>query len=171
MIDLAVAPPVSIHEQIFDELCATSQSYTGCPKFVKPHWINRRYFGKEVVVLPLHSGGTEVAASPIVKGTDWLNIKHPNAPLALYPDSDGYVDSSEVVRSCNTYLSTLTGYLSSDIQLPLIQLQLKDVETSFNLLLTIPVDNKKQVRIYYLIADGHGNWKRVSPEELEVAGH
>lgn len=159
----------SVCDQIFDDLYSTSQSYQGCPKFMQTYWINRRYFSSEVLILPLHSGGTEVAASPISMGTDWLKIKHPKAPLALYPDSDSYVDSTEVLRSCNTYLSTVTSYVTSKVELPIIQLTLKDA-AAVQLLPAIPVDNKQGERIYYLIADGQGNWKRVSPDRLEADG-
>ncbi|NJM99479.1 MAG: hypothetical protein HC800_22155 [Phormidesmis sp. RL_2_1] len=120
------------------------------------------------MVLLLNSGGTEVAMSPISQGTDWLNIKHLQAPLALYPDPDGYVDSSEVLRCCNTYLSTLSNYASSAVHLPLIELHLKNEDAPVLLLLAIPVDNKQQERIYYLIADGKGNWQRLSLSELEA---
>jgi hypothetical protein len=167
MSDLATASCTSIHNQVYEELRSTSEHYAGCPKFIASFWTNSTYLDTDVLVLLLNSGGTEVAMSPIAKGTDWLNIKHLEAPLALYPDPDGYVDSSEVVRCCNTYLSTLSDYAFSEVQLPLIKLRLKN-EAPIALLLAIPVDNKQQERIYYLIADGKGNWQRVSPSELEA---
>ena len=167
MLDTVKVLPTFSYEDLFAELGSMSQSHKGCPKLVTFPWVNSTYLRKEILVLPLNSGGTEVAASPIAVGTDWLNIKHHQAPLALYPDSDGYVDSSEVLRSFNTYLSTITDYAASEVQLPLIQLRLKHSETPAPLLLAIPVDNRKQERIYYLVADGQGNWKRVLPQDLE----
>jgi hypothetical protein len=168
MSDLATASCISIYNKVYEELRSTSERYTGCPKFIESFWTNSTCLDTNVLVLLLNSGGTEVAMSPLSKGTDWLNIKHLQAPLALYPDPDGYVDSSEVIRCCNTYLSTLSDYASSEVQLPVIKLHLRNEDAPIALLLAIPVDNKQQERIYYLIADGKGNWQRVSPRKLEA---
>lgn len=170
MFDLAMASTyntIAIDKAV-EELYAASRSYKGCPKLVEPYWIKDSYLDRQAIVLPLFSGGTEVAASPLTSNTDWLNIKHYEAPLALYPDADGYVNSAEVMRAFSTYLTTLTGYLSSIVDSPFLQVHLQDAEKPLNLLLTIPVDNRQQSRIYYLVADGNGNWKRVAPKLLEV---
>jgi hypothetical protein len=169
MVDLTIASRILLHEKVYGELYATSECYTGCPKFVEDaFWTNTSHLETEILVILLNSGGTEVAKSPISEGTDWLNIKNLQAPLALYPDADGYVDSSEVIRCCNIYLSTLSDYASSEVDLPVIRLYLKNEDAPITLLLAIPVDNKQQERIHYLIADGKGNWQRVSPDTLKA---
>ena len=166
-LEIESTQKVASHRALFEDLQSISRLYTGAPKLVDRCWLNQAYLDATVLVLPLNSGGTEVATSPIMSGTDWLKIKHPSAPLALYPDADGYVDSSAVISSFNTYLSTVKRYIKSEIQLPLIQLWLTEESAPpLQLLLTIPVDNKQQARIYYLIADGQGNWKRIPPETL-----
>ena len=109
-----------------------------------------------------------MSPSPIFAGTDWLRISQPSAPLALFPDADGYVDSNEVLRCLNVYLSSLKHHQSSRIEPPGIELTLESEPRPLWLLPLVPVDNQVGERIYYLAANGGGNWRRLTPETIEV---
>lgn len=153
---------------LFQEIKAISQAYTGCPPLTEDHWLNDRVLEQSALVLLLRSDETEVSPSPVFAGTDWLRISHPSAPLALFPDADGYVDSNEILRCLNVYLSTLKHYNDTRIEPPGIELRLKHEAQPLWLLPVIPVDNRQGKRIYYLIANGQGNWRRLPPETVEV---
>ena len=107
-----------------------------------------------------------MSPSLVFSGVDWLKVNNLQAPLATFVDVDGYVDSRELLRCFNVYMSTLNGYQQSQVDSPLIQLTLTQERCS--VLPAIPVDNKQGKRIYYLIADGNHNWNRVLPRELEA---
>jgi hypothetical protein len=117
-------------------------------------------------VLLLDSQGTEVSPSPVFTEVDWLKINDLSSPLATFPDEDGYVASQKLLQCFNVYMSTIKGYQQSYVKPPLIQMTL--VEDTCYILPTIPVNNKASERIYYLIADGNNNWKRLSPDILEL---
>lgn len=153
---------------LFQELSILSKCYTGCPSLTGEHWFINPASEQPTLVLLLRSDGTEVSPSPISAGTDWLKISHESAPLAIFPDADGYVDSNEVLRCLNVYLSTLKDYKTSHISIPGIQVFLENLSQQLCLLPTIPVDNKEGERIYYLVANGQGNWQRLYPDQIEA---
>ncbi len=148
------------------DILNTARAYSGCPALTGDYWLNHQRFHAPTWILLLDSQGTEVSPSPVFSGVDWLKLNTLSAPLATFPDADGYVDSQELLRCFNVYMSPLKGYQQSQIESPLIQLTIN--QESCYLLPAIPVDNKQGERINYLIADGNHNWKRLQLDELDV---
>lgn len=148
------------------DILTTARAYAGCPALTGDYWLNPQRFHSPTWILLLDAQGTEVSPSPVFSSVDWLKLNNLQAPLATFPDADGYVDSHELLRCFNVYMSTLKGYQHSQVDSPLIQLTL--TQESCSVLPAIPVDNKQGERIYYLIADGNHNWKRILPKELEA---
>ena len=148
------------------DILSTARAYSGCPALTGDYWLNHQRFHTPTWILLLDAQGTEVSPSPVFSSVDWLKLNNLGVPLATFPDADGYVDSQDLLRCFNVYMSTLEGYQQSQVESPLIQLTLN--QGNCYLLPTIPVDNKNGERICYLIADGNHNWKRLRPDELEV---
>lgn len=159
--------PVSIPtDTIILDILSTAQAYSGCPVLTGDYWLNSQRFYTPTWILLLDAQGAEVSPSPVFNGVHWLKLNTLNAPLARFPDADGYVDSQELLRRFNVYMSTLKGYRQSHVESPFIQMTLN--QEIFYLLPAIPVDNKNGERVYYLTADGNHNWKRLQPDELDV---
>ncbi|NEQ53471.1 MAG: hypothetical protein F6K11_25605 [Leptolyngbya sp. SIO3F4] len=153
-------------EPVIQDILSTAWAYSGCPTLTGSYWLNNHQFNDPTWVVLLESQGTEASSSPAFTGIDWLKINDLHSPLALFPDTNGYVDSQKLLRCLNIYISTIKSYLHSRVDTPLIQITL--AQSTCSLLPAIPVNNKMGKRIYYLIADGNSNWKRLSPDILEV---
>lgn len=152
-------------DNVIHDILSTAWAYPGCPVLTGDYWLNTQQFDQSTLVFLLDAQGTEVSPSLVFSGVDWLKVNNLQAPLATFPDVDGYVDSQELLRCFNVYMSTLNEYQHSQVDSPLIQLNL--TQESCSVLPAIPVDNEQGERIYYLIADGNHNWKRVPLKELE----
>ena len=153
-------------DNVIHDILDTAWAYPGCPTLTGDYWFNDQQFDQSTWVLLLAAQGTEVSPSPTFAGVNWLKINDLHSPLAIFPDADGYVASQKLLRCLNIYMSTIEGYQQSHINTPLIQIILS--QGTYRLLPAVPVDNKVGERIYYLIADGNNNWKRLSPDILEV---
>lgn len=158
--------PTTRIDNVIHDILGTALAYPGCPTLIGGYSLNNQRFGQPTLVFLLDARGTEVSQSPVFSGVDWLKVSNRQAPLAIFPDADGYVDSYELLRCFNVYMSTLNGYQQSQVNSPLIQLTF--IQESCFVLPVIPVDNRQGERIYYLIADGNHNWKRVPPKEIEA---
>lgn len=121
------------------------------------------------LVLPLRAAGTEIARSPVYAQAEWLKIQHPSAPLALFPDGHGYVSSTALLQSLVNYCSALTHYeaASASATGQVVCLRLREQELPIEIQPVIPVENRDGTHLYYLEADGKGNWQRaVTPPDL-----
>lgn len=153
-------------DTVIHDILSTARAYSGCPTFTGDYWLNEQQFDHPTWVLLLDAQGTEVSPSPIFTGVDWLKINDLYSSLATFPDADSYVDSQKLLQCLNVYMSTIEGYQQSYVNTPWIQVTF--AQDTCYLLPAIPVDNIVGERIYYLIADGNNNWKRLSPDVLEL---
>jgi|GEM_PF-1537245 len=117
------------------------------------------------VGLLLKASGTEVTQSPLDSQTCWLKLSAPNAPLAAYLDDYGYVNSRAVLKSLGTYLSDRSFLWETE---KAIDLKADDCDWIFQLAPTIAVNNRNGQRIYSLIPNGQGNWRRVISQSAEL---
>ncbi|HAJ59064.1 MAG TPA: hypothetical protein DCP31_07220 [Cyanobacteria bacterium UBA8543] len=118
----------------------------------------------DVLVL-LNGRGTEVVASPNSSFTDWLKIKDLSAPLAIFPDGYGYVNSTKILNRIKSYLSSVTNYKNAEIKktMQAVTLSLKSYDWVFDIVPAVPVDGGAGKTAHYIIPDGIGNWIRTDP--------
>lgn len=114
--------------------------------------------------LPLLGRGTQVTPSPLDSQTCWLKIDSTAAPLALYPDSHGYVSSTEVLKSLCNAMTSLPDCQRVELDATGQAVLLRSTSSNecVKIIPAIPVDNREGERIYHLIPNGKGNWMRHS---------
>ncbi|MEL7314833.1 MAG: hypothetical protein AAFN08_07770 [Cyanobacteria bacterium J06559_3] len=158
--------PTAGREGLFKALQLLSQYYLGFPKLWETYLQTSK---PEQLILLLRADGMEAAPSPVFSGTDWLRIVDLNQSLALFPDEDGYVNSTKVLESLTIYLSGLSGYQAAQLELETTTIHLTleaEAMAEFSLRVAVPVHNQDDALLYYLFPNGLGNWKRVVPEAV-----
>ncbi len=118
------------------------------------------------VLLLLNAAKTQVTLSPLDNQVYWLKINSLRTPLSLYRDAYGYVNSARISQSIANYFSSLQECQEIPITGGTQAITWKSgfCGEQVKIIPAVPVDNKAGVRIYYLVADGKGNWKIVNQE-------
>lgn len=96
------------------------------------------------IFLLLNGAHTQASTSPVNMTTDWLKITSSSAPLSLFPDQHGYVNSTRILNSINNYLHSVkaTWQMEIELQSSALILNLDAYDWSFKVTPAIPVDNK-----------------------------
>ena len=117
------------------------------------------------LLLLLNGHGTESNVSPSDNYTYWLKIKEQAAPLALFPDDHGYVNSTKVLNKIKSGLSDIRKYKKADIKknMEAVTLSLPSYDWVFDIVPAVPIGDAKGGIAYYLIPNGKGDWKRTDP--------
>lgn len=117
------------------------------------------------LLLLLNGKGTESNVSTNDNYTYWLKIKDSSAPLAAFPDSCNYVNSTKVLNKIKSGLSDVRKYRKADIKknMEAVTLSLPSYDWVFDIVPAVPITDGKGGIAYYLIPNGTGDWKRTDP--------
>lgn len=116
------------------------------------------------ILLLINGAGTEVNQSPLSETTYWLKLTHLDVPLSLFPDKYSYVSSIKILNSFKNYLASVNTQAEINPYRSAVSFSFTNYDWTFSLIPAVPVDNKDGQRIYYLIPDIKGNWKRINPQ-------
>lgn len=118
-------------------------------------------------LLLLNGKGTMSTASTVNSYEYWLKIKADSAPLSLFPDEYGYVNSTKVLNSIKSGLSAVPNYNKADIKRTgeAITLNLSSYPWVFDIVPAVPIADSTGRTSYYLIPDGSGDWKATDPRK------
>jgi len=119
------------------------------------------------ILLPLVGTGTFSVRSSNNIYTYWLKIASPDAPLAIFPDDHGYVNSTKILNKIKNGLSGISKYKKAEIKknMEAVTLSLSSYEWVFDIVPAVPISNGQggTAYAYYLIPNGLGDWKRTDP--------
>jgi hypothetical protein len=103
--------------------------------------------------------------SPDTPYTYWLWIAAPDAPLALFPDDFGYVNSTKLLNKIKRSLAQVPNYGKAEIKknMQAVVLNLTSYPWVFDVVPAVPVDDGSGGTAYYLIPNGLGDWIRTDP--------
>lgn len=117
------------------------------------------------LLIPLVGSGTRSDQSPSNPYIYWLKITDNTAPLAIFPDEHGYVNSTKILNKFKNSLSKVKYYQKAEIKktMQAVTLNLISYDWVFDIVPAVPVDDGRGGIAYYLIPDGHGEWIRTDP--------
>jgi hypothetical protein len=109
--------------------------------------------------------GTEISRGSNDQYTIWLRILNSSAPLAMYPDDHGFVNSTKVLNAMKAALADVPAYGKADIKRngEAVSLSLSSYPWTFDVVPAVPVESAQGGYAYYLIPDGSGDWKATDP--------
>lgn len=117
------------------------------------------------LLMLLDGTGTSPIQSSSDSYTYWLLISKQDAPLARYPDSVGYVNSTKVLNAVKSALSSVENYYKADIKKnqQAVVLDLLSYTWVFDIVPTVSMRDWAGNVSYYLIPNGSGEWMRTDP--------
>lgn len=118
------------------------------------------------LLIPLVGTGTRSDRSLSDVYIYWLKITDNTAPLALFPDGNGYVNSTKVLNKIRDSLSKVPYYRKAEIKktMQAVTLSLNSYDWVFDIVPAVPIKELwSDKTAYYLIPDGHGDWIRTDP--------
>jgi len=117
------------------------------------------------MMIILNGRDTTVTNSPSGPYTYWLRINSPNAPLALFPDGYGYVNSTKLLNKIKKMLAQVPSYGKAEIKknMQAVVLNLTSYPWVFDIVPAVPVDDGAGGTAHYLIPNGSGDWIRTDP--------
>jgi len=117
------------------------------------------------VLILLNGRGTEVSQSYSELYTYYLKVMEDSAPLSLFADEYGYVNSTKILNKIKSHLSSISNYKKAEIKktMQAVTLALKSYDWVFDIVPAVPVYCSSGKIAYYLIPDGKGKWIRTDP--------
>ena len=117
------------------------------------------------LLLLLNGQGTSLVQSPQDPYNFWLRISDQAAPLCIFPDEHGYVNSTKVLNKIKSALASVASYGKAEIHknMQAVTLDLVSYDWVFDIVPAVPVENNSGGTAYYLIPNGHGDWIRTDP--------
>lgn len=160
-------------DYLFEQLKILAKNNLGFPKLYGGY-LSFGSFARKTKIQPLddidilvllNGKGTEVKQSPNSVFTYCLKINSSFAPLSLFNNDYGYVNSTKVMNRIKSYLSSVSNYKQAEIKktMQAVTLNLKSYAWTFDIVPAVPVVNTFDEIDYYLIPDGWGNWIRTDP--------
>ncbi|HEY3054105.1 MAG TPA: hypothetical protein VGK04_12030 [Thermoanaerobaculia bacterium] len=109
--------------------------------------------------------GTEIARGSDDPYTLWIKILNSTAPLAMFPDQFGYVNSTKVLNAFKSALSDVPAYAKSDVSKngEAVTLSLSSYPWAFDAVPAVPVNDGAGGFLYYVIPNGSGDWLATDP--------
>jgi hypothetical protein len=94
----------------------------------------------------------------------WLKITEPDAPLAIFRDQYGYVNSIKILNVIRDSLSKVPNYRRADLHRnqQAVTLDLLSYPWVFDIVPAVPISDGIKT-IHYLIPNGRGDWSRTDP--------
>lgn len=120
----------------------------------------------DIDVLVLLTGtGTEVTTGSTNPHTIWLRVVATSAPLSMFPDGHGYVNSTKVLDAFKAALSDVPVYAKAEIKRDgqAVTLSLASYPWSFDVVPAVPVTNGQGGYSHFLIPNGSGDWTATDP--------
>lgn len=95
----------------------------------------------------------------------WLEIESPFAPLAKFPDSHGFVNSTKILNAIRSKISAISLYEKAEIKRTgeAVTLNLKSYPWIFDIVPAVPIVDEINRVLYYAIPNGRGDWKLTDP--------
>jgi len=117
------------------------------------------------LLIPLSGVGTRADSSTVTSYEYWLKITDSTAPLAIFPDGQGYVNSTKVLNKIKSSLSKVTYYQKAEIRktMQAVTLNLSSYPWVFDIVPAVGVTDGNNGTAHYLIPDGTGDWIRTDP--------
>lgn len=120
----------------------------------------------DIDFLALMNGrGTTATPSSSDPYTYWLKITKSDAPLASFPDSYGYVNSTSILYKIRDSLRSLNSYRKAELKknMQAVVLNLLSYDWSFDIVPAVPVSDGHEGTVHYLIPNGRGDWIATDP--------
>lgn len=120
------------------------------------------------VLILLNGYQTQASQSKSDPYTYWLYIKDQSAPLAKFPDAQGYVNSTKILNKFRDSLYKVPNYRKAEIHRmqQAVTLNLSSYPWVFDIVPAVPIsDFGNNGTSYFLIPDGNGDWIRTDPRK------
>ena len=120
----------------------------------------------DVLVVLNGRGTTSKQQSSTDRYEYWLYISDNTAPLAKFPDGNGYIDSTKILNKIKSSLGTIANYEQAEInrRKQAVRFKLKSYSWVFDIVPAVGISNVNGPGTnYYLIPDGSGDWIRTDP--------
>jgi len=120
------------------------------------------------LLILLNGMGTSAVLSPNGGYNYWLKIRADSAPLAIFPDESGYVNSTKILNKLKSALASVPNYRKADIKksMQAVTLDLASYSWAFDIVPAVPIATSGQSEtLYYLIPNGRGDWIRTDPRK------
>jgi hypothetical protein len=107
----------------------------------------------------------EVGAGLLAAYTYRVRIKSASAPLALFADDQGYVNSNRILNKIKSSVASVPNYSRADIakNMQAVTLNLTSYTWLFDIVPALSVGSGPGQITHYLIPNGQGNWIRTDP--------
>ena len=117
----------------------------------------------DILVL-LNGTGTRDNQSQSDMYGSWLKITKTDAPLAMFPDEHGYVNSTKVLNKIRNSLSKIPSYWKAELHKnqQAVTLDLLSYPWVFDIVPAVPIGDQYRIT-HYLIPNGSGDWIRTDP--------
>lgn len=160
-------------DNLFNELTTLQSKVTGFP-VLTGKYLHYGSFARRTKIRPID----DIDMMIILKGRGttctqyasdpyeyWVKIDDEDAPLAAFPDSSGYVDSTKILNKIRDSLGTVSYYSSAEIRKShqAVTLNLKSYTWVFDIVPAIGVNDNAGGTAHYVIPDGSGDWIRTDP--------
>lgn len=160
-------------DYLFEQIKKLPAKYPWFPRLIGSY-LPYGSFARSVKIRPLDDidvlvllvgTGTTISNGSSDPYTIWLRIENSTAPLAMYPDDHGYVNSTKVLNAMKAALSDVPAYAKADITRngEAVTLSLSSYPWAFDVVPAVPVNNGQGGFSYYLIPNGSGDWKATDP--------
>jgi hypothetical protein len=160
-------------DYLFEQLKQLAQGDSGFP-MLSSTYLTFGSFARRTKIRPLddvdimitfNGHDTVMKCSPSDPYAYWLKIKDQSAPLALFPDEFGYVNSTKLLNKIKSVLTQVSNYGKAEIRknMQAAVLNLTSYTWSFDIVPAVPVDDGTGDIAYYLIPNGRGDWIRTDP--------
>lgn len=160
-------------DYLFEQIKKLPAKYSWFPRLIGTH-LPYGSFARSVKIRPLDDidalvllvgSGTEISKGSSDPYTIWLRIVQSTAPLAMYPDDHGFVNSTKVLNAMKAALSDVPAYAKADVKRDgeAVTVSLSSYPWAFDVVPAVPVNDGKGGYLHYLIPNGSGDWKATDP--------
>ena len=164
----------SSRDFLFNQLNGLNSSILGFPP-MSGGYLNFGSFARHTKIRPINDidimillsgSNTTAIQSPNDPYCYWLRIDDAAAPLTVFHDEYGYVNSTKILNKIKTSLPTISQYSKAEIKktMQAVTLNLKSYPWIFDIVPAVPISSSYGTASdYYLIPDGKGEWIRTDP--------
>ncbi len=113
----------------------------------------------------LNGSGTQDTRPSSDPYTSWLKITDDKAPLAVFRNDYGYVNSTKILNKIKGSLANVANYQKADIHknMQAVTLKLRSYDWVFDIVPAVPIADHYGNTIHYVIPNGKGDWIRTDP--------
>jgi len=116
-------------------------------------------------LLLLNGQNTQITSVWSTPYTVRLRITATAAPLSIFADEEGYINSTRILNRIRDRLKNLSSYSRSELKknMQAVVLNLVSYEWSFDIVPALGVSDGANGTVFYIIPDGYGNWIKTDP--------